>query len=167
MEDRQIVISLLMDNVPGVLSRIAGLFSRRAYNIISITAGVTKNPKITRMTLVTSGDELTIKQIIAQLDKLVDVRDIKILESEDSVQRELMLIKVMADESNRRNIISIAEIFKAKVVDVDSECITLELTGSHAKLESCIELLSSFRIAEIARTGLAGLSRGAKDVKYF
>lgn len=163
----KITISLLMDNVPGVLSRIAGLFSRRAYNIESITAGVTKNPKITRMTLVTSGDELTVNQIIAQLKKQVDVRNIKVLDPDDSVVKELMLVKVMADESNRRDIISIADIFRAKIVDVEKDCLIIELTGDQSKLEAFIEMLSTYQIAEIARTGLAGLSRGTKDVKYF
>lgn len=164
---KQIVISLLMDNVPGVLSRIAGLFSRRAYNIESITAGVTKNPKITRMTIVTRGDEGILVQIIAQLQKQVDVRNIKILDPDASVLRELMLIKVLADDSNRRDIISIADIFRAKIVDVERECLIIELTGTQAKLEAFLEMLSNYQIAEIARTGLAGLSRGTDDIKYY
>ena len=163
----QIVISLLMDNVPGVLSRIAGLFSRRAYNIESITAGVTKNPKITRMTIVTRGDEVILVQIIAQLQKQVDVRHIKILDPEGSVLRELMLVKVLADDTNRRDIISIADIFRAKIVDVERDCLIIELTGTQAKLEAFLEMLSNYQIAEIARTGIAGLSRGTDDIKYY
>ena len=163
----QIVISLLMDNVPGVLSRIAGLFSRRAYNIESITAGVTKNPKITRMTIVTRGDEGILVQIIAQLQKQVDVRHIKILDPEGSVLHELMLVKVLADDTNRRDIISIADIFRAKIVDVERDCLIIELTGTQAKLEAFLEMLSNYQIAEIARTGIAGLSRGTDDIKYY
>ncbi len=163
----KITISLLMDNVPGVLSRIAGLFSRRAYNIESITAGVTANPKITRMTIVSSGDELILHQIISQLEKQVDVRDVKVLEPNDSVVHELMIIKIMADENQRQNLISIADIFKAKIVDVQKDCLMLELTGSQPKLESFLEMVSDYKIAELARTGLAGLSRGSKDVKYY
>ncbi|MBQ0058764.1 MAG: acetolactate synthase small subunit [Lachnospiraceae bacterium] len=167
MHSDQIVISVMMDNVPGVLSRIAGLFSRRAYNIESITAGVTKNPKITRMTIVTKGDNHILKQIIAQLSKQVDVRDIKVLEPYESVVRELMLVKIMADNTNRRNLMSIVDIFKAKVVDVQPDCLIIELTGTQLKLEAFLDMLSEYQIAEIARTGLAGLSRGSEGVKYY
>lgn len=163
----KITISLLMDNVPGVLSRIAGLFSRRAFNIESITAGVTANPRITRMTIVAGGDELVLHQIIAQLEKQVDVRDVKILEPDDSVVHELMMVKIMADEKQRHNLLSVAEIFKARIVDVQKDCLIVELTGKQAKLESFLAMVSDYKIAEIARTGLAGLSRGSEDVKYY
>ena len=162
-----IVISLLVDNVSGVLSRISGLFSRRAYNIDSITAGETTNPEITRMTIVLRGDGLVLQQIIAQLQKQVDVRDIKVLEADNSVVRELMLVKILADDSNRMNLINLADVFRAKVLDVETDCLIVELTGSQRKLQAFLDMLEPSQIAELARTGMAGLSRGTKDVKYF
>ena len=163
----QIVLSLLVDNTSGVLTRIAGLFARRAYNIDSITAGVTANPKITRITIVSRGDDLVLRQIIAQLQKQVDVRNIKVLDPASSVVRELLLIKVLVDSSKRRDIIQIADVFRAKIVDVEKDCLIIELTGTQPKLEAFIEMLDGVKIAEIARTGLAGLSRGTSDIKYY
>ena len=163
----QIVLSILVDNVPGILTRISGLFARRGYNIESITAGVTADPRITRITIVSRGDDLVLHQIMAQLEKQVDVKDIKVLDPNYSVVRELLLVKVMADETNRSKLIEIANIFRAKIVDVETDCIIIELTGTQAKLEAFLEMLTGYEIAELARTGLAGLSRGTKDVKYF
>ena len=164
---QKFVISLLVDNVPGVLSRISGLFSRRAYNIESITAGVTANPRITRLTIVSSGDEQVLEQIVAQLDKQVDVRNIKVLQPDNSVVHELILVKIMADENQREKLITIANIFRAKIVDVQKDCIMLELTGSQEKLAAFLEMCSTYKIAELARTGLAGLARGSDDIRYF
>ena len=166
-QEHQLIFSLLVDNTSGVLSRIAGLFSRRAYNIDSLTVGATANPKISRMTIVSRGDELVLEQIRAQLEKQEDVRNIKILKPEESVNRELILVKVMADETNRRDIIAIANIFRANIVDVQPDSLIIELTGSRTKLGALLEMLKGYQIAEIARTGITGLSRGAKDVKYF
>lgn len=163
----QIVLSILVDNVSGVLSRLSGLFARRAYNIDSITAGVTANPKITRITIVSRGDDLVLHQIMTQLEKQVDVRDIKVLDPNNSVVRELLLIKVMANEDNRTDIIAIANLFRASIVDVEIDSLIIELTGSQPKLEAFLEMLKGYKIAEIARTGLAGLARGTEDVKYF
>ncbi|MEE3420648.1 MAG: acetolactate synthase small subunit [Lachnospiraceae bacterium] len=165
--DQKFVLSLLVDNTSGILGRIANLFSRRAYNIESITAGVTANPRITRITIVSSGDNLEIDQIVAQLQKQEDVRYVKVLNAHDSVLRELILIKVMADVSNRRDIMAIAEIFRANVVDVQKDSLILELTGSRSKIEALLGMLSDYKIAEVARTGLTGLSRGADDVRYY
>lgn len=165
MEDR-IIFSLLVDNTTGVLSRIAGLFARRAYNIDSLTVGVTANPKISRMTVATSGDDHVLKQIMAQLEKQEDVRDIKVLHPDDSVTRELVLIKVMADEDNRADIIAVVNVFRASIVDVQSDSLIIELTGSRSKIQALTNMLSGYQIAEIARTGITGLSRGAQDVKY-
>lgn len=161
-----IILSLLVDNTSGVLSRIAGLFSRRAYNIDSLTVGVTSNPKISRMTIVSHGDDLVFHQIVEQLRKQEDVRDIKVLERGNSVVREEILVKVMADVSNRRDIIAIADIFRANIVDVQKDSLIVELTGSQSKLAAMIDMLSDYEIAEIARTGITGLSRGAGDVVY-
>ncbi len=164
---KQRVYSLLMDNTPGVLSRIAGLFSRRGYNIDSITAGVTVDPAFTRMTIVCSGDDSVLEQIRKQLAKLVDVRDIRELPPEDSVTHELMMVKLAANERDRQNILAIAEIFKAKTVDVGPESMTLEVVGTVSKLSAFLNLLKGYEIMELARTGVAGMSRGVDNVKSF
>ncbi len=165
--NEQIILSLLVDNNSGVLSRIANLFSRRAYNIDSLTVGVTGNPRISRMTIVSSGDEIAMNQILAQLKKQEDVRAVKVLRPNNSVDRELILVKVMASVDNRRDIMAIADIFRAKVIDVQKDSLIIELTGSQPKLEALLEMLSDYEIAEIARTGITGLARGAEGVKYF
>ncbi len=161
-----IILSLLVDNTSGVLSRIAGLFSRRAYNIDSLTVGVTANPNISRMTIVSEGDDLVLHQIVEQLRKQEDVRDVKVLERGNCVVREEILIKVMADVTNRRDIIAIADIFRANIVDVQKDSLIVELTGGQSKLAALIDMLSDYQIAEIARTGITGLSRGAQDVVF-
>ena len=160
------VLSILVDNTSGVLSRVAGLFSRRGYNIDSITAGITTNPQITRMTVVCSGDDLVLEQITKQLAKLVDVRHIKVLKPGESVNRELMLIKIKVMPEQRQNITSIAQIFRAKIVDVGKESMVIEVTGEQRKLEAFLDILDEYEILELGRTGLAGLSRGADDVQY-
>ena len=163
---KQRVLSILVDNTAGVLSRVAGLFSRRGYNIDSITAGVTADPKFTRMTVVASGDELILEQITNQLSKLVDVLDIKVLEPEKSVNRELLLVKVAATVEERQNVISIANVFRANIVDIGQKSLVIELTGTRNKLEAFISLLEGYEMLELARTGLTGLSRGADDVRF-
>lgn len=161
------VFQLLVDNTSGVLSRISGLFSRRGYNIESITAGVTADPRFTRITIVTSGDDEILDQIEKQVCKLVDVRDIKVLEPEDSVFRELVLIKVKAEAEQRQGVTSIADIFRAKIIDVSAESLTIELTGPQSKIEAFIKLLEGYEILELARTGITGLGRGVENVTYF
>ena len=158
------VYSLLVDNNAGVLSRIAGLFSRRGYSIDSITAGVTADPRFTRITIVASGDELTLSQIEKQVRKLGDVIEIKVLDPADSVYRELIMVKIRADRKERAEIISVADIFRAKIVDVEQESLIVELTGTQSKLEACLSLLEGYEILELARTGMTGLNRGIKDV---
>ena len=160
------ILSLLVDNTAGVLSRISGLFSRRGYNIESISAGVTADERFTRITVVCSGDALILEQITKQLAKLVDVRDIKVLEPEDSVSRELVLVKVAAKPEQRQGIISIVDIFRAKVIDVSKDSLVIEMTGTKSKLEAFIDLLDDYEILELARTGITGLSRGSDDVRY-
>ena len=160
------VFSLIVDNTSGVLSRIAGLFSRRGYNIESITAGVTADPKYTRITIVTTGDDDILEQIEKQVGKLVDVRHIKCLEPDCSVYRELCMIKVKANATDRTSLVAMADIFRAKIIDVASDSLIIELTGTKSKIEAFINLLSDYEIFEIARTGIAGLSRGADDVVY-
>lgn len=163
----RIVFSLLLDNTPGVLSRVAGLFSRRGYNIESVTAGVTADPRYTRMTIVAFGDYEILEQIEKQLRKLEDVRDIRRLYDGKSVYRELMMVKVRADASQREAISSVVNIFRANIVDVGRDSLTVMLTGDQEKLDALINLLQDYEILELARTGLTGLSRGSADVKYF
>ncbi len=160
------VLSMLVDNTSGVLSRVAGLFSRRGYNIDSLTVGVTADPRYSRMTVVASGDELILDQITKQVAKLIDVVDIKTLADGESVNRELILVKVRADAHNRKDIIAVADIFRAKIVDVAIDSLIIELTGNQAKLDAFIRLLEGYEILELARTGITGLSRGAEDVRY-
>ncbi len=162
----QRVYSLLVDNTSGVLSRISGLFSRRGYSIDSITAGATADPRYTRITIVTSGDELILSQIEKQVRKLEDVIEIKVLNPEESVYRELIMIKVRANASERSEIISVTDIFRAKIVDVESNSLIIELTGNQSKLEAFLNLLEGYEILELARTGITGLLRGSKDVTY-
>ncbi|MBD5493507.1 MAG: acetolactate synthase small subunit [Lachnospiraceae bacterium] len=160
------VFQLLVDNTSGVLSRISGLFSRRGYNIESITAGVTADPRYTRITIVTSGDDEILDQIEKQVAKLVDVRDIKELKPGESVYRELTMIKVKASAEKRQGVIAIADIFRAKIVDVSKDSLIIELTGNQEKIDAFINLLDGYEILELARTGIAGLGRGTENVTY-
>lgn len=160
------VFSLIVDNTSGVLSRISGLFSRRGYNIESITAGVTADPRFTRITIVATGDEDILDQIEKQVSKLVDVRHIKELKPDTSVYRELAMIKVKADADKRPGLVAMSDIFRAKIVDVANDSVIIELTGTKSKIEAFINLLCDYEILELARTGIAGLSRGAEDIVY-
>ena len=157
---------MLVHNNPGLLSRMAGLFSRRGYNIESITAGTTADPRFTRITIVASGDELILSQIEKQVRKLEDVIEIKLLNESNSVCRELVMIKIKANASQRADIISVADIFRAKIVDVEKDCLMVELTGTQSKLDAFMELLEGYEILELARTGITGLTRGSEDVVY-
>ena len=157
---------LLVDNTSGVLSRISGLFSRRGYNIESITAGVTADPKYTRITIVASVDDDILDQIEKQVRKLVDVRAINELPPEESVYRELALIKVRVDDIKRESIIAITNIFRGSIVDVAPDSLIIEITGNQGKIDAFLRLLSGYEILELARTGIAGLSRGTDKVVY-
>ncbi|MDE6388851.1 MAG: acetolactate synthase small subunit [Lachnospiraceae bacterium] len=160
------VLQLLVDNTSGVLSRIAGLFSRRGYNIDSITAGVTADPRFTRITIVTSGDDEILDQIEKQVAKLIDVRDLKELRPEESVYRELAMIKVRVSVTQRQDVIAVANLFRANVIDVTPESLMIELTGDQDKIEAFIRMLDGYEILELARTGIAGLGRGIENVTY-
>ncbi len=160
------VFQIIVDNTAGVLSRISGLFSRRGYNIESITAGVTADPRFTRITIVASGDDVILEQIEKQVSKLVDVRNIKELKPEESVYRELALVKVKADASQRQGILSISDIFRAKVIDVSAESIMVELTGAQSKIDAFLKMLEAYEILELARTGIAGLVRGHDNIVH-
>lgn len=161
------VFQLLVDNTSGVLSRIAGLFSRRGYNIDSITAGVTADPRFTRITIATSGDDEILEQIEKQVSKLVDVRDIKELKPAESVYRELALVKVRVQSARDRiDVFAVANAYRADPVDVSPGSITIELIGDQDKIDAFIAVLDGYEILELARTGIAGLSRGVEHVTY-
>ncbi|MCI5587764.1 MAG: acetolactate synthase small subunit [Lachnospiraceae bacterium] len=157
------VLSILVDNTPGVLSRVAGLFSRRGYNIDSLTVGETENEDFSRMTVVVRGDDQILEQIEKQVAKLEDVRSVKELKHNSSVCRELVLITIGVTAEERPNVVAIADqIFRAKIVDVSKDTMMIELTGSQSKINAFINLLEEYEIKEIVRTGIAGLSRGAQ-----
>ncbi len=162
----RIVLSLLVDNTSGVLSRVAGLFSRRGYNIESLTVGETADERYSRMTVVSSGNQEILEQIEKQLRKLEDVHDIKELKPGQSVYRELIMVKVRANAAQRQAISAVSNIFRATIVDVGKESLTVMLTGDQSKLDALINLLEDYEILELARTGITGLSRGADDIRY-
>ncbi len=158
-------LSVLVENRSGVLSRVAGLFSRRGFNIDSLAVGVTENPEVSRMTIVVDGDEYTVEQVSKQLNKLIDVIKIRALENTDSVSRELALIKVNATSSTRSEIVQIVEIFRAKIVDVSKNTLTVEISGSGDKVRALEDMLRQFGIKEIVRTGTIAIERGNKYIK--
>ncbi len=162
---RHAVFSILVENSAGVLSRVAGLFSRRGYNIDSLTVGETTDPKVSRMTVTVTGDDDVLEQIEKQLSKLIDVKEVVELPAEASVCRELVLVKVECDTTRRQEIIAISDIFRANIVDVSPESVIIELTGAQSKLNAFIELLNGFKITELARTGITGLARGTANLK--
>lgn len=157
-------LSVLVENHPGVLSRVAGLFSRRGFNIDSLAVGVTENPDVSRITIVVDGDEHTIEQVGKQLNKLIDVIKIKQLDEKESVSRELALIKVSANAATRSEIVQIAEIFRAKIVDVAKNSLTIEISGTNEKVAALEDMLSQFGIKEIVRTGTIALERGERAI---
>lgn len=162
---KEYVISALVENRSGVLSRISGLFSRRGYNIDSLSVGETDDPTISRMTIVTKADKQMQEQIKKQLNKLVDVIKIVELKEETSVYRELALIKVKATKETRAEIIEIANIFRAHVVDVSNEALILEATGDQGKISALNKMLETYGVKEIIRTGLTALERGDRELK--
>ena len=159
------VLSLLVDNTAGVLSRVSGMFSRRGYNIDSLSVGVTEDPKFSRMTVVVTGDDKILTQIKSQLNKLVDVKSIVELKDGEAVTRELVLIKIKANASERQQIISIANVYRANIVDVSPDSIMVEITGNNNKVEAFRSLLEGFEIQELVRTGITGLIRGRAEVE--
>lgn len=154
------VLSLLVVNSSGVLSRVSGMFSRRGYNIDSLTVGVTEDSRYSRMTVVVSGDDRTLDQIEKQLYKLEDVIQVTELKDGESVCRELVLVKVKADGNQKQQIIAVADVFRAKIVDVAVDSLMIELTGNINKVEAFLGLLDGFEILSVVRTGLTGLLRG-------
>jgi acetolactate synthase I/III small subunit len=163
VEHRKHTIAVLVENKFGVLSRVAGLFSARGYNIESLSVGETLDPTVSRMTLVVRGDVFIIEQVIKQLHKLIDVIKVTDLSEEDHVEREMLLLKVNAEPTSRAEILRIADIFRAKVVDVTPTTYTLEVTGEEGKIEAIVDLLRPFGIQEIVRTGKVAIARSPKN----
>jgi len=161
-EPRQHTIAVLVENRFGVLSRVAGLFSARGYNIESLSVGETLDPSVSRMTIVVHGDEFVIEQVMKQLHKLIDVIKVSDLTDDDHVERELMLIRVNAEPQHRAEIMRTADIFRAKIVDVTPSSFTIEATGDEGKLEALAELLRPMGIQELVRTGKVAIARGPK-----
>ncbi|HMH51542.1 MAG TPA: acetolactate synthase small subunit [Candidatus Acidoferrum sp.] len=161
-DPRKHTVAVLVENKFGVLSRVAGLFSARGYNIESLSVGETLDPTVSRMTLVVRGDEFVIEQVMKQLHKLIDVIKVSDLTDDSHVERELVLIRVNAEPQHRAEVLRTADIFRAKVIDVTPLSFTLEATGEEGKLEALIELLRPMGIQEIVRTGKVAIARGPK-----
>uniref|UniRef100_A0A7C3YFX0 Acetolactate synthase small subunit n=1 Tax=Geoglobus ahangari TaxID=113653 RepID=A0A7C3YFX0_9EURY len=157
-------IAALVENKPGVLARVAGLFRRRGFNIESLAVGVTERDDISRMTIVVSGDDKTIEQVIKQLNKLIEVLKVSDL-SENSVERELALIKVTATPQTRGEIIEIANIFRGRIVDVARDSLIIEITGDEDKINAFINLMRQYGIKEVSRTGKIAMQRGSKSME--
>ncbi len=158
------IITLQVENRQGVLARIAGLFSGRGYNLESITAGVTTDPTVSRITLACTGDDSVVEQIKKQLDRLIDVIRVSELTDTPSLNRELMLVKVSASASQRGEIFQVADVFKAQIMDVGHDSMTVELVGSPEKIDDLIALLEPYGITEIARSGVVAMERSRKSL---
>ncbi|MDO8885794.1 acetolactate synthase small subunit [Candidatus Oleimmundimicrobium sp.] len=156
-------LSVLVDNEPGVLARVAGLFSRRSFNIDSLAVGTTEDPKYSRMTIVVDGETHSLEQVTKQLHKLINVLKINDLDPKETVERELVLIKVNAPSSTRAQIIEIVDIFRANIVDVAKNTLTIEVTGNTNKVHAIEEMLRPYGIKELVRTGKIALTRGLKS----
>jgi acetolactate synthase-1/3 small subunit len=157
-------LSVLVENKPGVLARISGLFSRRGFNIDSLAVGPTDDETISRMTIVVDCASKPLEQVVKQLNKLVNVLKIVELEPARSVERELVLVKVRADGASRQQVIELADLFRARVIDVAPESLTVEATGDAGKIEAMLEMLEPYGIRELVRTGRVGLARGSKGI---
>lgn len=162
---RERTLSVLVQNRPGVLARVAGMFSRRGFNIESISVGTTEEPGLSRMTIVVVGTEDEVEQVGKQLHKLIDVIKISDLTEDRMVERELAMIKVTADPSNRSEIMQIVDIFRAKIIDVSERSVIVEVTGATAKVEAIVDLLRPYGIKEVARTGRVAMARGSRGLQ--
>ncbi|MDQ3732774.1 MAG: acetolactate synthase small subunit [Actinomycetota bacterium] len=157
-------LSVLVENKPGVLARISALFSRRGFNIDSLAVGPTENEHLSRMTIVVDAAEQPLEQVTKQLNKLINVIKIVELDDDAAVQRELLLVKVMAPMADRSVVLQTAELFRARVVDVNAESVTLEATGTPAKLDALLELLRPLGIKEMAQSGVVAMARGPRSI---
>ena len=157
-------LSVLVENKPGVLARIAGLFSRRGFNIDSLAVGPTEHPDVSRMTIVVDAAELPLEQVTKQLNKLIDVIKIVELDPGASVQRELLLVKVRADLTTRSHVLETVQLFRAKVVDVAPDAVTIEATGNADKLDALLRVLEPFGIRELVQSGMVAVGRGPRSI---
>jgi len=157
-------LSVLVENKPGVLARVASLFSRRGFNIDSLAVGPTEHPDISRMTILVNVEELPLEQVTKQLNKLVEVIKIVELEQSTSVQRELLLVKVAADKSTRSHVLETVQLFRAKVVDVAPDAVTIEATGSTDKLEALLRVLEPYGVRELVQSGMVAVGRGSRSM---
>ena len=158
------VLSLLVEDKPGLLTRVAGLFARRGFNIESLAVGVTEVPGLSRITVVVDVDELPLEQVTKQLNKLINVIKIVELDPAQSVQRELLLVKVRADAAVRSAVLEVAALFRAKVVDVGTESVTIEATGTADKLEALVKVLEPYGIREMVQSGMVAVGRGPRSI---
>lgn len=157
-------LSVLVEDKPGVLARVASLFSRRGFNIESLAVGPTESPDVSRMTIVVNVDRLPLEQVTKQLNKLINVLKIVELEEESSVQREIMLVKVKANLDTRSHILETVQLFRAKVVDVGTDAVTIEATGAHDKLEALLRVVEPFGVTELVKSGLVAVGRGSRSI---
>ncbi len=158
------VIAVYVDNKPGVLTRVSSMFTRRAFNIDTLTVGEIENPAYSRITISLSGDEYTKNQIVAQLHKLHNVQKVKVLEDESTMKRELMIIKMKNNPHNRAEIMAAAEVYKGKIIDYSVSTISVEVTGEPVKIDAFIELMKPLGILEMCRTGIVAIERGAETM---
>ena len=166
MREQNHIISTIVEHKPGVLYTVANLFRCRGFNIESISVGPTEQSDLARMTITVEGDERTVEQVVKQLNKLIDVIKVSRLDPASIVTRELALIKVRAlNTKSRSDVINYADIFRARVVDVSSESLTMEITGTSDKIDAFLDLMKPFGVKEVARTGITALSRGVKSIK--
>jgi acetolactate synthase-1/3 small subunit len=157
-------LSVLVENKPGVLARVASLFSRRGFNIDSLAVGPTEHSDVSRMTIVVNVEDLPLEQVTKQLNKLVNVLKVVELENESAVQRELLLVKVKADQTIRSQVFEIVQVFRAKVVDVATDAVTIEVTGTSDKLDAFIKVLEPYGIRELVQSGVVAVGRGARSI---
>jgi acetolactate synthase-1/3 small subunit len=159
------IVSILLENEAGALSRVAGLFSARGYNIHSLTVAPTEDPSLSRMTLVTSGSDEIIEQILKQLNKLIDVVKLVLLTEGDHIERELMLVKTLAKGAQREEVKRMADIFRGRILDVTDSIYTVEITGDGEKLDAFLKALGAENVLEVVRTGVSGITRGETSLR--
>jgi acetolactate synthase-1/3 small subunit len=157
-------LSVLVENKPGVLARVAGLFSRRGFNIDSLAVGPTEHPEVSRMTIVVNVEESPLEQVTKQLNKLVEVIKIVELDAGQSVARELLLVKVRADAETRGQVLEVVQLFKAKVVDVATDAVTVQVTGNQGKLEDFLRVVEPFGVRELVQSGMVAIGRGSRSI---
>ena len=157
---KRYTVGVLVDNEPGVLSRVSGLFFRRGFNIDSLAVGTTQDPEVSRITIVVRGDEQKVEQLVQQLYKLICVQKVQVMSARNAVERQLLLVKVKADVSEREGLMRLVDIFKAKVLDVNKNSMVLQITGDNDKVDALMSLLEDYGILELVRTGMVALERG-------